>query len=79
MHFVNGEYVISECTNMLNGDFRKKSYWISKKYCTDAYYCFSARSHEEAKKMLAKDSWASYIELFETRHLTPRKGDKSRR
>ena len=59
--FVTGDYVISGVSNAFNG---KTSFWISKRGCTVAVYCFSARTRQEVEYQIRK-AGDQYIELFE--------------
>ncbi len=57
-----GDYVLSPCRNVFNG---RTSWWISKKYCTVARYCFTAGTDREVDDQLADGGAKSYIEMFE--------------
>ena len=57
-----GEYVFSPCLNAFNG---KTSWWLSKKNCTVALYCFTAATGKEADDQLANGGWKAYIEMHE--------------
>lgn len=57
-----GEYVLSPCRNAFNG---KMSWWISKKDCTIAMYCFTAMSEKDVDEQLSGENCRAYIKMFE--------------
>lgn len=57
-----GDYVFSPCQNAFN---RKTSWWLSKKGCTVALYCFTAGTGKEADAQLVNGGGSSYIKMFE--------------
>lgn len=57
-----GDYVFSPCQNAFNG---KTSWWLSKKNCTRALYCFTAETGEEADYQLYDGGARAYIRMFE--------------
>lgn len=59
---VSGDYVFTPCQNAFNG---KTSWWISKKNCTVALYCFTAGTEKEVDTQLAGDGKLSYIEMLD--------------
>ncbi len=59
-----GDYVFSPWRNAFNG---KKGWWLSKKGCTVALYCFTAETGKEADAMLANGGGRAYIEMYETK------------
>lgn len=69
-NMVCGDYVMTDVKNSFND---KKSYWISKKDCTIAFYCFSYISDEDFfKQMDNPQIWINYFEnrmerLYENR------------
>jgi hypothetical protein len=60
----HSDYVLYPCKNVFN-DFI--SYWISKKYCTIALYCFSLYEKTSMEENFPKtdDVWNSYIHYYE--------------
>lgn len=56
-----GDYVLTEHHNAFN---TKTSYWLSKKGCAVAHYCFSVNSRKELMEILESDM-QSYIDMFE--------------
>ena len=67
-----GEYVFSPCLNAFNG---KTSWWLSKKGCTLAIYCFTADSGEEADYQLRGGASCAYIRLYDLAHLKFQRAD----
>ncbi len=61
---VSGDYVFTPCQNAFNG---KTSWWISKKNCTVALYCFTAETGEEVDAQLAGLGARAYIEMYKNR------------
>lgn len=59
--YVFGEYVFTPVLNAFNN---KTSWWISKKGCTQAMYCFTG-DEKEAAYQLAEDNRVSYFTMFE--------------
>ena len=59
-----GEYVFTPCQNAFNG---KTSWWLSKKDCTVALYCFTASTGKEVDDQLADGKGRAYIEMYEKR------------
>ena len=59
---IYGEYVFSPAKNAFNS---KTSWWISKKNCTVARYCFTANTEEEVELQLGSGGAKSYIDMFE--------------
>lgn len=59
-----GDYVFSPCQNAFNG---KTSWWLSKKGCTVAIYCFTAGTTAEADAQLSVGGGQAYIQMFEER------------
>lgn len=59
-----GEYVFSPCLNAFNG---KTSWWLSKKDCTVAIYCFTAGTTAEVDAQLSVGGGQAYIRMFEER------------
>lgn len=59
-----GDYVFSPCQNAFN---EKTSWWLSKKGCTVALYCFTAETGEEVDIQLAGWGGRAYIEMYENR------------
>ena len=57
-----GDYVFSPCQNAFN---RKTSWWLSKKGCTVALYCFTAETGKEVDDQLANGGGRAYIKMFE--------------
>lgn len=57
-----GDYVFSPCQNAFN---RKTSWWLSKKNCTVALYCFTAATGKEADDQLNGEGAQIYIEMYE--------------
>lgn len=57
-------YTIQGAQNEANN---KVSFWISKRGCTDAYYCFSATSDREFRYQI-NNGWDGYVRLFESQH-----------
>lgn len=61
-----GDYVFSPCQNAFNG---KTSWWLSKKDCTVAIYCFTAGTTAEVDAQLSVGGEQAYIQMFEERTL----------
>lgn len=59
-----GDYVFSPCQNAFNG---KTSWWLSKKDCTVAIYCFTAGTTDEVDAQLSAGGGQAYIQMFEER------------
>lgn len=59
-----GDYVFSPCQNAFNG---KTSWWLSKKNCTVAIYCFTAGTTAEVDAQLSVGGGQAYIQMFEER------------
>lgn len=59
-----GRYVFSPCKNGFNG---KTSWWLSKKDCTVAIYCFTAGTAAEVDAQLSVGGGQAYIQMFEER------------
>ena len=59
-----GDYVFSPCQNAFNG---KTSWWLSKKDCTVAIYCFTAGTTAEVDAQLSVGGGQAYIQMFEER------------
>lgn len=59
-----GDYVFSPCQNAFNG---KTSWWLSKKDCTVAIYCFTAGTTAEVDAQLSAGGGQAYIQMFEER------------
>ena len=57
-----GDYVFSPCQNAFN---RKTSWWLSKKGCTVALYCFTTETGKEVDDQLAGGGGRAYIRTFE--------------
>lgn len=57
-----GDYVFSPCQNAFNGN---TSWWLSKRNCTRALYCFNAETGEEADYQLYDGGARAYIRIFE--------------
>ena len=57
-----GDYVFSPCQNAFN---RKTSWWLSKKDCTVAIYCFTAGTTAEVDAQLAGGGGQTYIRMFD--------------
>lgn len=62
-HRIYGDYVVSPINNAFNS---KMSWWITKKGCTLAQYCFSTDSEKEANDLL-EYGIDEYIRLLEDR------------
>lgn len=57
-------YYMTPVPNAENGRY---SWWISKKGCIYAHYCFSFNGNlSELDTMLSKETMKSYVEMFET-------------
>lgn len=61
---VSGDYVFTPCQNAFNG---KTSWWLSKKDCTVAIYCFTAGTTAEVDAQLSVGGGQAYIQMFEER------------
>lgn len=59
-----GDYVFSPCQNVFNG---KTSWWLSKKDCTVAIYCFTAGTTAEVDAQLSAGGGQAYIQMFKER------------
>ena len=59
-----GDYVFSPCQNAFNG---KTSWWLSKKDCTVAIYCFTAGTTAEVDAQLSAGGEQAYIQMFKER------------
>ena len=59
-----GDYVFTPCQNAFNG---KTSWWLSKKDCTVALYCFTAGTTAEVDAQLSGWGGRAYIEMYENR------------
>lgn len=59
-----GDYVFSPCQNAFN---RKTSWWLSKRGCTVALYCFTAETGAEVDAQLAGWGGRAYIEMYENK------------
>lgn len=59
-----GDYVFSPCQNAFNG---KTSWWLSKKDCTVAIYCFTAGTTAEVDAQLSAGGGQAYIQMFKER------------
>lgn len=57
-----GDYVFSPCQNAFN---QKTSWWLSKKDCTVALYCFTAETTAEVDAQLVGGGGRAYIRMFE--------------
>lgn len=57
---MRGDYVLSAHKNAFNS---KTSWWISKRGCTEARYCFTSDSQKETVYQLG--NFDSYIKMFE--------------
>lgn len=66
-HYMSGDYAITGVQNAFNN---KISYWISKRDCTDAYYCFSLENNGLLNIQLQEQlaNFAAYIALYEAKH-----------
>lgn len=60
-HRIYGDYVITGIRNAFNS---KTSYWLSKRDCAKAVYCFTATDQEVENQI--RDGWDSYIRLLES-------------
>ena len=59
-NYIFGDYVITKVNNAFND---KVSYWISKRECAKAYYCFTYWNEENLKENLKNaGGWISYFE-----------------
>lgn len=59
-----GDFVFSPCQNAFNG---KTSWWLSKKDCTVAIYCFTAGTTTEVDAQLSAGGGQAYIQMFKER------------
>lgn len=59
-NLVCGDYVLTRVNNAFN---EKESYWISKKGCIYAFYCFTFQDPEDYwKKISHPEDWIQYFE-----------------
>lgn len=58
------DYVFTPCRNAFN---EKTSWWISKKGCTVAHYCFSAMTEKEVDEQLGAGGADGYVALYESK------------
>jgi hypothetical protein len=58
-NYIYGDYVLTKVNNAFND---KSSYWISKKGCTRAYYCFTSLNADNLRENMKETSgWISYF------------------
>jgi hypothetical protein len=59
-NYIFGDYVLTKVNNAFND---KASYWISKRGCAKAYYCFTSWNADNLRENMKETyGWISYFE-----------------
>ena len=66
MQYEDGDYVLTPIKNAFNP---RTSYWISKKGCTVALYCFTPSDFKDLARNTSPDAIRSYESMFDQERL----------
>jgi hypothetical protein len=59
-NYIYGDYVLTKVNNAFND---KVCYWISKRGCAKAFYCFTSWNADNLRENMKETSgWISYFE-----------------